>query len=332
MQKVASATQLATYLFAHVVSASVTSGDHSLGMMNKSLVAARRAAVDDPTVPHEWAPTVPCKPSFMVIGGPKCGSTSLFEYLEAHPQVHRPAQKELCFFSEFKRYMRNYQPGLPMTSWPLYQAAFAGKSNLENAAVECSKQQAFEGCPFYLGEVRAAGLIYRAFPQLRVVAVLRNPRERTVSAFNDYVRMGRIHAHEATRGGLEELIGHTVALVASGNRSLEDFDVRILTSGVYIHGLRSWGEVWPTRQLLVLRSEDMFADAVGVMKHVQDFLQLPRAIPSSDVLPVVNRNLHSVKAKPSRKVNATLDAFFAPYNAQLYAWMEVQGRQFKRWD
>ena len=108
--------------------------------------------------------------------------------------------------------------------------------------------------------------------------------------------------------------------------------MRILTSGVYIHGLRSWGEVWPTRQLLVLRSEDMFADAVGVMKRVQDFLQLPRAIPSSRVQRVANRNSHSVKAKPSRNVNATLDAFFAPYNAQLYAWMEVQGRQFKPWD
>ena len=47
---------------------------------------------------------------------------------------------------------------------------------------------------------------------------------------------------------------------------------------------------------------------------------------------VANRNSHSVKAKPSRNVNATLDAFFAPYNAQLYAWMEVQGRQFKPWD
>ena len=64
----------------------------------------------------------------------------------------------------------------------------------------------------------------------------------------------------------------------------------------------------------------------------QDFLQLPRAIPSSRVLRVANRNSHAVKAKPSRKVNETLDNFFAPYNAQLYAWMEMQGRQFKPWD
>ena len=64
----------------------------------------------------------------------------------------------------------------------------------------------------------------------------------------------------------------------------------------------------------------------------QDFLQLPRAIPSSRVLRVANRNSHAVKATPSRKVNETLDTFFAPYNAQLYAWMEMQGRQFKPWD
>ena len=124
------ATLVALCLFAHVVSATVAIGDHSLGMMNLSTAAARKRAVDDPTVVRTWAPATPCKPSFMVIGGPKCGSTSLFEYLEAHPQVHSPAQKELCFFSEFKRHLRRYQPGLPTTSWPLYQAAFAGRSAL----------------------------------------------------------------------------------------------------------------------------------------------------------------------------------------------------------
>ena len=123
-----------------------------------------------------------------------------------------------------------------------------------------------------------------------------------------------------------------MALVASGNRSLEDFDVRILTSGCYIHGLRRWGDVWPAAQLLVLRSEDLFASTVGTMKAVQDFLRLPRAIPAARLRSARNRNEHRVKATPSRQVNATLDAFFAPYNAQLYAWMEESGRRFTKWD
>ena len=49
---------------------------------------------------------------------------------------------------------------------------------------------------------RAAPLIRRAFPALRCVAVLRNPRERTVSAFNDYVRMGRIRGGNASAAGM----------------------------------------------------------------------------------------------------------------------------------
>ena len=327
---------------------------------------------DDPAVPREWAPTVPCKPSFMVIGAPRSGTTSLWYNLEAHSQVHRPARHQLCFFSEFKRHLDHLRAGQQTpadlqssTSWPHYQAGIAGPPVLHarkdlykegtpsersereatwthavsDAAAECSTQQAFEVCPFYLGEPRVPGLLYRTFPQLRVVAVLRNPRDRTVSAFNDRMAMAasKVNENEAN-GWLEKLIGHTVALVASGNRSLEDFDVRVLTSGVYIHGLRSWGEVWPTQQLLVLRSEDMFADAVGVMDRVQDFLQLPRAIRSSRMQAdqrrrqrVASRYSH-LKAKPSRNVNATLDAFFAPYNAQLYAWMEAQGRDFTPWD
>ena len=45
----------------------------------------------------------------------------------------------------------------------------------------------------------AAARIHAVFPALRAIAVLRNPRERTVSAFNDYVRMGIIRYEGAHR-------------------------------------------------------------------------------------------------------------------------------------
>ena len=63
-------------------------------------------------------------------------------------------------------------------------------------------------------------------------------------------------------------------------------------------------------------------------------LPRPNTNPSTnpDPSPSPSPSPNQVKATPSRKVNATLDTFFAPYNAQLYAWMEMQGRQFKPWD
>ena len=42
-----------------------------------------------------WPAGTPCKPQFMIIGAPKCGTTSLYTYIASHPEVQRPALKEL---------------------------------------------------------------------------------------------------------------------------------------------------------------------------------------------------------------------------------------------
>ncbi len=39
------------------------------------------------------------KPNFIIAGFPKCGTTSLHHYLEEHPEVYMPTQKELHFFT-----------------------------------------------------------------------------------------------------------------------------------------------------------------------------------------------------------------------------------------
>ena len=135
----------------------------------------------------EWPAELPCAPQFMLIGTPKSGSTSLFHYLAAHPEVLAPAHKELCYFSAFKRHMKRRCLSTA-TSWPLYTAAFAGAAALRDRTSQLARSSAwpagagrrrrahrggpgsdgarddhgrcmhklpFEGCPFYLGEVRA---------------------------------------------------------------------------------------------------------------------------------------------------------------------------------
>ena len=39
------------------------------------------------------------KPNFIIAGFPKCGTTSLYHYLNEHPQIFMPNQKELHFFT-----------------------------------------------------------------------------------------------------------------------------------------------------------------------------------------------------------------------------------------
>ena len=40
-----------------------------------------------------------CRPSFLIIGGGKCGTSALYAYLNAHPQVHNASAKQVQYFT-----------------------------------------------------------------------------------------------------------------------------------------------------------------------------------------------------------------------------------------
>lgn len=249
----------------------------------------------------------------------------------------------MCYFSRFKRDLQRYR-NLPSTSWSLYTAGFGGRKALalkykeeRDAAnlverkgrelgrkagpfdCEAKGLMAMEGCPFYLGEAHAPRALRQTFPSLKAVAVIRSPRERTISAFNDYVRMGRIGSKgktgtDSSSSGMESLVLQKVGQMQSGEKGLEDFDMRILTSGVYIYGLRYWGKDFPSSQLKVIRAEDMFDDAANAMRQVQSFLGLRQPF---EAAMLVQRNVNTMKSKaePSRKLNQALDGEHAKYVA-----------------
>jgi len=43
---------------------------------------------------------MPNKPNFLIVGAAKSGTTSLFHYLNQHPDVFIPRRKECRFFSQ----------------------------------------------------------------------------------------------------------------------------------------------------------------------------------------------------------------------------------------
>src|ERR1700744_256409 len=49
-------------------------------------------------------------PNFFIVGAPKAGTTSLFNYLDQHPQVYMSSIKEPNFFSEEIR-AENFEAG-----------------------------------------------------------------------------------------------------------------------------------------------------------------------------------------------------------------------------
>jgi hypothetical protein len=121
-------------------------------------------------------PREPRLPTFLVIGAPKAGTTSLHHYLASHPKVFMPETKELNFFiTEF-----NWKRG---RGWYERQFEAAGEASAVGEASPRYTQH-----PYYRGVAeRAAALI----PDARLVYLVRNPLDQMLSHYGDRRYWGR---------------------------------------------------------------------------------------------------------------------------------------------
>lgn len=110
-------------------------------------------------------------PNFVVIGAMRSGSTSLYKYLQDHPQVFMP-RKEIHFFD------RRWDRGV---EW--YLTRFEDYSG-EPAVGEAT--------PTYLAEPLALDRMASIIPKARLIAILRDPADRAYSHY----WMERIRARE----------------------------------------------------------------------------------------------------------------------------------------
>lgn len=114
------------------------------------------------------------KLDFIIIGGQKCGTTALFEFLESHPQLFGPIKKEVNFFNSL-----DYKLGID------YYHGFFPKAR--------THQYLFEASPSYLMDHNsiAAERIYTYYPNIRLIVLLREPVARAFSAFKMYQKKFR---------------------------------------------------------------------------------------------------------------------------------------------
>ena len=111
-------------------------------------------------------------PSFIVIGAPKCATTSLHAYLATHPQIWMSQQKELHFFTD-----------TPWGSWKngvdWYRAQF--KEGREYS-------QRGESSPGYSIDGFTSGVVEKMtplLPDVKLVYMLRDPLARTRSHYTE---------------------------------------------------------------------------------------------------------------------------------------------------
>ena len=122
----------------------------------------------------------------------------------------------------------------------------------------------------------------------------------------------------------ERLRGQAERILADeGYDSVNHQCYSYLARGVYVDQLRTWLSYFPREQMLILKSEDLYAHPSLAIKQVLAFLDLPEWEPSE------YKTYHAQPyAKMEAATRALLVDYFAPFNQQLYALL---GRDFG-WD
>jgi hypothetical protein len=110
-------------------------------------------------------------PDFFLVGAPRCGTTSMYEYLKAHPQIFMPEKvKEPHYFAPDaeSKTIRRYD------DLDAYLALFAPAQD---------GQRIGEASTHYLASAHAASAIHDFNPQARILVMLRPPADMLYSLY-----------------------------------------------------------------------------------------------------------------------------------------------------
>jgi hypothetical protein len=249
-------------------------------------------------------------PDFLIVGEAKCGTTSLYDDIVRHPAVLEAAVKEVHFFDlRFRRGLDWYRSQFPL-EWRMRKDR--GKARLRTG----------EASPYYMFHPHAPARIRQALPNVKLIAMLRNPVERAYSQYQHEFRKGREPLPsfaEAVEREPERLRGERERMLADEHYNSTDHRRHAYVArGVYVDSLAPLSRLFAPEQLLVVKSEDYFAAPEATVRRVTAFLELPAWEP-----PTFARKNVGTYAPIDSTLRRRLADYFAPHNARLYDFLEV---------
>jgi Sulfotransferase domain len=213
-------------------------------------------------------------PSFILVGAQRAGTTSLFRALMSHPQIFSANYyKGVNYFDV--NYTRDF-------SW--YQGHFPTTAYLRSRGRAAQGEPiTFEASGYYLFHPCAAERMARHLPDVRILAMLRDPVERAHSAYKHELARG--FETETFERALElendRLAGEAERMTAHpGYRSFSHRHHGYLHRGQYAEQLDRMRRFFPGERIHVLESESFFEHPEDTYGAVLDFLGLPRVLPA----------------------------------------------------
>lgn len=244
----------------------------------------------------------PRLPHFLVLGTQKGGTTSLHRLLSQHPKVFLPECKEVHYFSLHDNQSLRWYSEHYLTASPY--------------------QLRGDITPYYLFHPRAPKQIRKTLPQAKLIVLLRNPVERTLSQVFHAQRHGfeTLNLEAALTAEVDRLNGANERLRARGSIDFNHQKHSYMSRSRYEEQLDRYEALFPRRQILILRSEDLFENTEQSWEQILRFLGLEKR-PLPGRLERVNAGRgeaelvpKSVRAKLEQELGGTFTAMKERYN------------------
>jgi hypothetical protein len=237
------------------------------------------------------------KPNFFVVGAPKCGTTSLYDYLRQHDQVFMTALKEPHYFAtdlHYRGYVRDHDA---------YARLYSSANN---------QLRLGEASVWYLYSERAAGNIRAEIGEAKIIAMLRNPVDFLHSLHNQLL----ISCSETITDFVEALDAETDRLAGLRLPRSEYDTKRLYYSRVvdFATQLERYFSAFGRDNVHIVFHEDFKRDTLGEYRRCLEFLDVDSTFrPELEVLNrskrVHSRKLQSLLRRPKPVIRTAARSF-----------------------
>lgn len=223
------------------------------------------------------------KVDFFIVGVPKAGTTSLYFYLNEHPQIEMSSEKEPDFFS-YKDIQKQdlYYKKSRIDTFKKYNALYSEKKNLVRGEASVSYLY-YNGVPKKIFEYNTKS---------KIIIMIRNPVER---AFSHYLMDKRL-------GYITESF-ETIINKQSSDKKSNLFYQQYIELGKYTEQIKRYFDVFRSENILFIDYDDFVNRTSHEIDKVYSFLNLDNST-SSHVTKIYNSY-----TKPNNKIISFLYSF-----------------------
>lgn len=219
------------------------------------------------------------RPNLFIVGAPKSGTTSMYDYLAGHPDVYMSPIKEPGYFAAdlqagFKRRM----------NWPQDEEAY-----LALFADAGDEQYLGEASTRYLASHLAPKVVKEFAPDARIVAMFRNPVDLVYALHNERVSHGAEDVTDFEQALALDDERRAGRQLPRGSNALGSV---YRDNGLLGAQLARWLEHFDRERVHAIVFDDLARDTPGVFRRLLEFLEIDPAYQPAEFA-VVNRSHRS---------------------------------------